>query len=657
MRRFCGALTRFRSLQVISPHSAAVVAGLDDGEIGARLGSSHLLRGRIVQDGERLTLRASLISCNAKRQLWDERLEMPLEDFVAAQDDVVDRVAATLHARVEETALAEARRPTSDNAAHALVLQGLARLRGATLEDDEMARALFEQALARDPLNARAHAGIALSWFNDWSCQYWDRFDEASRQAYIHAHRALDLDDTDGMVNLVLAKLLIFRRAFEQGAWYLDRALALCPNDADLLMQAALCEVYLGRPEAGVAHIARAMRLNPYHPNWYHAVSAFVHLFARDIATALASKQKSDVLPFVDAPAYYAVAHAHAGEIAEGRKELERYFAEYRAKITFGAPFEPGAPLRWLFEVNPFRRPEDVAFIRDGFRLLDSAGQPETRAAPVAPTMASLARTGDGWVVEFDGRSAVLPDLKGLHDIARLLERPDVEVHCLDLAERAETTYGADAVLDEKARSAVKARIRDLQEEIADADDMNDIGRSERLRSELDHLLEALSQALGLGGRGRRLGDVAERARSTVTWRIRYAVRRIEFETFRARSSSRPQPSHGHILRLLSGPADVVAVSRYPRSEIVGRWVLCRGTEGSGKDRRSGNRAETSHLPFRRRERAMRRFRRSGCLPTFVAVHASVHNLLDTERHLKSREDFRLNRAAAPAERRHLCAV
>ena len=96
----CGALTRFRSLQVVSPHSAAVVADLDDAEIGARLGSSHLLRGRIIQDGDRLMLRASLVSCRARHQLWDERHLEPLEDFVAAQDDIVDRVAATLHAQI-----------------------------------------------------------------------------------------------------------------------------------------------------------------------------------------------------------------------------------------------------------------------------------------------------------------------------------------------------------------------------------------------------------------------------------------------------------------------------------------------------------------------------------------------------------------------------
>jgi hypothetical protein len=43
----------------------------------------------------------------------------------------------------------------------------------------------------------------------------------------------------------------------------------------------------------------------------------------------------------------------------------------------------------------------------------------------------------------------------------------------------------------------------------------------------MDALVEALSRALGLGGRGRRLGDLAERARTTVTWRLRYALRKV----------------------------------------------------------------------------------------------------------------------------------
>jgi len=69
------------------------------------------------------------------------------------------------------------------------------------------------------------------------------------------------------------------------------------------------------------------------------------------------------------------------------------------------------------------------------------------------------------------------------------------------------------------------------------------------------------------------------------------------------------------------------------------------------------NRAENSHQPLRRRERAMQRFRRMRTLQTFAAVHSSVHNLFNQERHLYSRDNFKLNRAAALAEWRQLGAA
>jgi putative transposase len=68
------------------------------------------------------------------------------------------------------------------------------------------------------------------------------------------------------------------------------------------------------------------------------------------------------------------------------------------------------------------------------------------------------------------------------------------------------------------------------------------------------------------------------------------------------------------------------------------------------------NRSENSHLPFRRRERAMLRFRRMRSLQKFAAVHASVSNHFNQERSLSSRPLFKANRAAALAEWRGLCA-
>jgi len=69
------------------------------------------------------------------------------------------------------------------------------------------------------------------------------------------------------------------------------------------------------------------------------------------------------------------------------------------------------------------------------------------------------------------------------------------------------------------------------------------------------------------------------------------------------------------------------------------------------------NRAENSHQPFRRRERAMLRFRRMRSLQKFVSVHASIHNHFNQERSLYSRSNFKLNRAAALTEWRGLCAA
>jgi putative transposase len=74
----------------------------------------------------------------------------------------------------------------------------------------------------------------------------------------------------------------------------------------------------------------------------------------------------------------------------------------------------------------------------------------------------------------------------------------------------------------------------------------------------------------------------------------------------------------------------------------VGRWA--------------NNRVENSHLPFRRRERAMLRFRQMKSLQKFSSVHASVHNHFNQERHLTSREIYKANRSAALAEWRTLMA-
>jgi putative transposase len=93
--------------------------------------------------------------------------------------------------------------------------------------------------------------------------------------------------------------------------------------------------------------------------------------------------------------------------------------------------------------------------------------------------------------------------------------------------------------------------------------------------------------------------------------------------------------------RLRSYKAAMRDIGNEVRQE-TGRWL--------------NNRAENSHLPLRRRERAMLRFRQMRSLQIFAAVHSSVHNHFNLERHLYSCENFKTNRDAALAEWRQLAA-
>jgi tetratricopeptide (TPR) repeat protein len=134
---------------------------------------------------------------------------------------------------------------------------------------------------------------------------------------------------------------------------------------------------------------------------------------------------------------------------------------------------------------------------------------------------------GGSWELDYEGRSVHLPDAKGLRDIAVLLSTPGQPVIALTLL-GLDMPGGADPILDDRARKAYRARLQDLDAEIDEAQNWHDPARAERATTERAALINELTAAAGLAGRTRLLGDHTERARKTVTARIRDALRRIE---------------------------------------------------------------------------------------------------------------------------------
>lgn len=152
--------------------------------------------------------------------------------------------------------------------------------------------------------------------------------------------------------------------------------------------------------------------------------------------------------------------------------------------------------------------------------------EPDLAEPTTAPT-GVLRRQGDHWQATYAGHTVTLRHAKGLVDLATLIERAGTEIHVLDLTGAGVVEAEADTVIDDRAIAAYRGRVIELEAELDEADANADPVRAERAQLELDQLIEQLSAAYGTGGRRRRTTGSAERARSTVTQRLRSTIKRV----------------------------------------------------------------------------------------------------------------------------------
>jgi hypothetical protein len=141
-------------------------------------------------------------------------------------------------------------------------------------------------------------------------------------------------------------------------------------------------------------------------------------------------------------------------------------------------------------------------------------------------------RQGTMWSITYDGETLHEPDSRGLAYLGLLVSQPGVEISVGELFttvtgnDRVPANGSAGELLDRTAIAAYKARAQELQEELAEANEFHDLGRSDRTTAELQALESEVSRAMGLGGRVRRWDD-SERIRKSVCNAIDRALARI----------------------------------------------------------------------------------------------------------------------------------
>ncbi len=226
---------------------------------------------------------------------------------------------------------------------------------------------------------------------------------------------------------------------------------------------------------------------------------------------------------------------------ADGARLLEPYAG--RAVLNAGAMFH-GVVDEYLFRAHQalgspgatgWRHTAVSCYERIGAGWWrDRLAAPAAGVARATPVTVHFHQNDTRWTVGRDGATAVLPDVKGLHYIRYLLQRPGEDVAAADLAAAVAghpgTTVshsGAD-VIDAQALRSYRARLADIDAELCEAESWADGSRASRLRLERDALLGEVGAATGLGGRRRQFGSAQERARIAVRKAVVAALDRIE---------------------------------------------------------------------------------------------------------------------------------
>ena len=330
-------LSRIRGSFVIARNTAFTYRGkaLDVTKIGRELNVRYALEGSVQRSGNRMRINAQLIDAQSGNHLWAERFERPMTDLFEMQDEIVARIANTLNAQLVAVEARRAERAPAPDSLD-LYFQGEAWVnKGVTFESMNKAHSFFERALALDPTNVDALAGMAQVEAN--FAISLSTNDKAARFAAAEeaATKALSLAPDHAPAHVSLGMVLGFTNRAAQGIAEYERALALDRNMAGAHALIGQNKLFIGRAEETEAHVLEALRLSPRDP-W-----AYIWRLTAGFAACLLGRNEEAASWFrqsIEANRNFALCRfIHATVLANsGRTD------EARSELTAGLALDPG---------------------------------------------------------------------------------------------------------------------------------------------------------------------------------------------------------------------------------------------------------------------------------------------------------------------------
>ncbi len=241
-------LAKIPELRVTSRTSAFYYKGKDFrlADVGRDLNVGHILEGSVRKSGQKVRITAQLIEVATDAHLWSETWDRDLDDVFAIQDEIAKKVVDEM--RVQLLGALPHAVPT-DGETYSLYLQARHTINQRTHESLLRGEDLIDRALAIDPEYAPGWVLKALihSQQGDIGARLPR---DAAPLARAAVDRALDLDPDSGAAHALSGDIMIsFERNYRDAGQAFDKALALGPNDVDVLFQASIYFAITGNPE------------------------------------------------------------------------------------------------------------------------------------------------------------------------------------------------------------------------------------------------------------------------------------------------------------------------------------------------------------------------------------------------------------------------
>ena len=380
---FCDGLTvnivaslgRFHELFVIDWFSTLAYKGrpVTSIEAARELSVRYILEGSVQKSGDRIRVSIQLVDGAENRQLWAETYDRQLTEIFAVQDEITGTVIGTLASgyggRLGKVWRDRRRSAQLESFVALDYLQRAIDACRFTKDGEILARDHLTKAIECDPGFAKAYSKMALGHIVDACCGWADDYDVSMELARRWAVKALACDDGDSWSHWAFASYHLYSLNHGVALEAFRKAIDCNPNDAEVTTEYGLCLSYTGRAEEGIEYARKAMRLNPYHYEWYTSQLGQIYFDARQYDKAIATFASLRSLDSALMRVYQAASLAAAGNQQQARKSVKR-----------ALELDPGATVeKWT---DPKLAPYGDAAYHEHFRQsLRKAGLPQ-RAVP-----------------------------------------------------------------------------------------------------------------------------------------------------------------------------------------------------------------------------------------------------------------------------------